>query len=287
MSNQMIFKRYELKFMMTKAQRDQVLQVMKTYMDPDPHGKSTIQSLYFDTPEFLLVRRSMEKPLYKEKLRLRSYGVATEDTEVFMELKKKYDSVVYKRREGMTEREAGSYIQTHVSPRESQIFKEIDYTLEQYKGLKPTVLLSYDREAYYAKDDHDFRMTFDENILWRDYDVDLKKGIYGTNVIDSNLVLMEVKVAAAIPLWLVRLMNELGISKTSFSKYGTAYQAILARDAGVEFAPVTLENRYVQEARLRRSPLYTGIGNQRRTNTDNYDFTNQNEAKLGGNFNYA
>lgn len=287
MSNQMIFKRYELKFMMTKAQRDQVLQVMKTYMDPDPHGKSTIQSLYFDTPEFLLVRRSMEKPLYKEKLRLRSYGVATEDSEVFMELKKKYDSVVYKRREGMTEREAGSYIQTHVSPRETQIFKEIDYTLEQYKGLKPAVLLSYDREAYYAKDDHDFRMTFDENILWRDYDVDLKKGIYGTNVIDSNLVLMEVKVAAAIPLWLVRLMNELGISKTSFSKYGTAYQAILARDAGVEFAPVTMENRYVQEARLRRSPLYTGIGNQRRTNTGNYDFTNQNEEKLGGNFNYA
>lgn len=228
MKNQMTFRRYELKYMITKEQKERLQKEMEAYMDPDPHGRSTIQSLYFDTPNFQLVRQSIEKPFYKEKLRLRSYGVANEDTKVFLELKKKYESVVYKRRESMSVEVLRKYLDTRLLPKDTQIFKEIDYAFKQYEGLYPAVLLSYDRAAYYAKDDHEFRITFDENILWRDYDVDLTKGIYGNRVVDENQVMMEVKVASGIPLWLVKILSEEQIYKTSFSKYGTAYKQMMS-----------------------------------------------------------
>ncbi len=227
MGNQMTFKRYEVKFMLTRSQRDIIQKAMLPYMNPDPHGKNTIQSLYFDTPDFLLARRSIEKPLYKEKLRLRSYGVANENSKVFLELKKKYKHIVYKRREDLRDCELQNYLRTRQLPKDSQIFRELDYTFERYAGLSPAVLLTYDREAFYAKNDHEFRITFDENILWRDYDLDLKKGVYGTPVLDSDKVLMEIKVAAGIPLWLVSLLSDLEVYKTSFSKYGTAYKQLL------------------------------------------------------------
>lgn len=88
MTNQMIFKRYEIKYMLNRQQYTALRSLMKNYMTADPHSPSTIQSLYFDTPDYLLIRHSLEKPLYKEKLRLRSYGIASPETPVFVELKK-------------------------------------------------------------------------------------------------------------------------------------------------------------------------------------------------------
>lgn len=231
MSEQMIFKRYEMKYMLTKAQRNLIKQEMKKYMTADPHGKSTILSLYFDTPDYLLVRRSMEHPLYKEKLRLRSYGVAGRDSTVFVELKKKYDSVVYKRRIGMTEKEAEAYLFQGRAPKDTQIIHEIDFTFDRYPDLKPAVLLSYQREAFYSKADHDFRITFDENILWREDHLSLCSGIFGTPLLDPDQVLMEVKTAGAIPLWLVRILSENRIYKTTFSKYGTAYTTLYQNES--------------------------------------------------------
>ena len=199
---------------------------MKNYMIADEHGKSTICSLYFDTPQYLLIRRSMDHPMYKEKLRLRSYGVADKDTTVFVELKKKYDSVVYKRRVAMTEAEACDYLLGRRQVMDTQITREIDYCMDMYKGIAPAMLLSYEREAYYAKDDHEFRVTFDQNILWRDYDLNLCSGIYGNPILKENQTLMEVKTAGAIPMWMVRFLRDNGIYKTSFSKYGTAYRTL-------------------------------------------------------------
>lgn len=182
MADQMIFKRCEIKYMLDITQAELLKNQMKQYMTADEHGVSTICSLYFDTPDYLLIQRSMEHPVYKEKLRLRSYGTADKDTTVFVELKKKYESVVYKRRIAMTE------------------------------------------------DDHEFRITFDQNILWRNYDLSLCKGIYGEAILDKNKVLMEVKTAGAIPLWMVHFLTENQIYKTSFSKYATAYRTIYARE---------------------------------------------------------
>lgn len=229
MGNQTVFKRYEIKYILTREQRDLILEAMKEHMIADVHGKSTILSLYLDTPDYLLIRRSIDHPVYKEKLRLRSYGVADRDTEVFIELKKKYDSVVYKRREAMSESQLEQYLASGLAPKDTQIMREIDFAMKRYPGLKPAVLLSYDREAFYAKNDHEFRMTFDENILWRDTDLSLCSPIGGTPLLAPDQVLLEVKTAGAIPLWLVHLFSEQGIRKTSFSKYGTAYRSIFTQ----------------------------------------------------------
>lgn len=226
MANQTIFKRYEIKYMLDTNQLSLLKNEMKNYMIADEHGKSTICSLYFDTPQYLLIRRSMDHPMYKEKIRLRSYGVADKDTTVFVELKKKYDSVVYKRRVAMTEAEACDYLLNHRQVMDTQITREINYCMDMYKGIAPAMLLSYEREAYYAKDDHEFRVTFDQNILWRNYDLSLCEGIYGNPILKDNQVLMEVKTAGAIPMWMVRFLRDNGIYKTSFSKYGTAYRTL-------------------------------------------------------------
>ena len=226
MKDQMIFKRYEMKYMLNRMQFEELKEEMEQYMIADEHGKSTICSLYFDTPTFLLIRRSLEKPVYKEKLRLRSYGVADADTIVFVELKKKYDSVVYKRRVGMTEWDAERYLLQHEQVMDTQITREIDYCMTNYEKLAPSILLSYEREAYFGRENHDFRVTFDQNILWRDYDLSLCKGIYGRPLLSEDQVLMEVKTAGGIPMWMVKFMSERNIYKTSFSKYGMAYTKI-------------------------------------------------------------
>lgn len=226
MKDQMIFQRHEIKYMISTKQLAEIKETLKEYMNADVHGKNTLCSLYYDTPDFLLIRRSIEKPVYKEKLRIRSYGVATPDTTVFVELKKKYKSVVYKRRIGLPEKEAMEYLSFQTLPNQNQISKEINYALDYYKQLAPSMLLSYEREAFYAKDNHEFRVTFDTNVLWRDYDLSLTKGIYGTPILAPDQVLMEIKTGDSIPLWMVALLSRLKIYKTSFSKYGTAYQTV-------------------------------------------------------------
>ena len=165
MAEQMIFKRSEIKYMIDEDIFRKLMEVMKKYMIADAYGRSTVCSLYFDTPDYLLIRRSLDHPMYKEKLRLRSYGVANESTKVFVEIKKKYDSIVYKRRIAMKESEAQRYLLHHEKVMSCQISDEIDYCMDHYEGLAPAVMLSYEREAYYAKDDHEFRITFDRIIL--------------------------------------------------------------------------------------------------------------------------
>lgn len=224
MAEQMVFKRREMKYMIDEDIFSELREIMKEEMTADEHGRSTVCSLYFDTPDYLLIRRSLDHPRYKEKLRLRSYGVAKDDTDVFVEIKKKYNSIVYKRRVSMTDAEAKRYLLQHEQVMDTQITREIDYCMKRYEGIAPAMLLTYEREAYYAAHDHDFRITFDRNILWRDYDLSLGAGIYGKPILKGNQVLMEVKAAQGIPLWMVRFLSERKIYKTSFSKYGTAYR---------------------------------------------------------------
>ncbi len=228
MAYQAIFKRYEIKYMMTKQQKEQLLKVMAEHMALDEYGRTTICNLYFDTDSYRLIRRSIEKPAYKEKLRVRSYGTATKTSPVFVELKKKYDDVVYKRRISMPENEAVKWlggkreIQHH-----TQISDEIDYVRSYYEGLKPVVYLSYEREAFYSKDGSDFRVTFDENILARETHLNLEAGAWGSPLLPRNMVLMELKTPGGIPLWMTEFLSAHHIYKTSFSKYGTAYETMI------------------------------------------------------------
>ncbi|MBE6741575.1 MAG: polyphosphate polymerase domain-containing protein [Ruminococcaceae bacterium] len=225
------FNRYETKYLITAEQQKAILEAVKEHIKPDEFGKSTICNVYYDTPDYLLIRRSLESPMYKEKLRLRSYGVANKKTPVFLEIKKKYNSVVYKRRIVTTQSGAKCFI-NKTSAQNTQIANEIKYFIERYKNLQPAVFISYEREAFYDKSDDTFRITFDKNILWRDWDISLSNGIYGNPILGRNQALMEVKCAGAIPMWFTKILSENGIYKTSFSKYGRAYQSILRRNTG-------------------------------------------------------
>lgn len=222
--NQTVFQRYEVKYRITRFQQYQLLELMRGYMVADEHGKSIIQSLYFDTPDFLLARRSLEHPFYKEKLRLRSYGVPKPGDEVFIELKKKFDGVTYKRRLALPCREMNQALLKGVPLTDTQIGHEVDFCRSRYRQLAPSLMLSYRREAWYGKDDRDLRITFDDTVLWRSDSLNLTSGIYGSPLLGTQEVLMEVKVAHAIPRWLVQFLSAHHIYKTSFSKYGTAYQ---------------------------------------------------------------
>ena len=221
MDDQRIFKRYELKFLLSEAQCKRLLKDIDEKILPDRYPTSQICNLYYDTPDWELIRASLDHPVYKEKLRLRSYGVPNENSKVFLELKKKYEDLVYKRRETFLLSSANSFLERPESF--SQITREIEYVLSFYRRLQAAMAIFYDRHSYVGAEDPSLRITFDRDILYRDYDLDLTRGIYGERALPIGTVLMEVKCAGAIPLWLCRSLSELGIKKTSFSKYGKAY----------------------------------------------------------------
>jgi hypothetical protein len=225
---QLTFKRYEIKYLLTSEQKNRLRILMDRYMVPDEWGPSTVCNVYYDTPSRLLVRRSAEHPDYKEKVRVRSYGIAKPDAPLFVELKKKYDDVVYKRRITAPNDAAMQWLgQKAEHPQDSQIAREIDYVLNFYGNLKPTVFLSYEREAYYCTDGSDFRVTFDDHILCREDALSLTEPVYGTAILPDDKVLMEIKCSGGIPMWMIRFLSQEKIYKTSFSKYGTAYQTLI------------------------------------------------------------
>ena len=225
---QTVFKRYELKYLLTPEQKEKVLAAMQPYMKLDKYGRTTMRNLYYDTDTYLLIRRSIEKPAYKEKLRIRSYSQADDNNTVFVELKKKYQQVVYKRRISLPYTDAAAWLSREKHPdKHTQIANEIDYFMEMYGTLHPTVFLSYEREAYYANDGSDFRVTFDDNILCRQDDLSLASDVYGTPILPEGKVLMEIKCSGGIPLWMTHVLSEEKIYKTSFSKYGTAYGMLI------------------------------------------------------------
>lgn len=228
MGYQSCFKRYELKYMLTLRQKEAFLAVLKPYMALDQYGRTTIRNLYYDTDNYRLIRHSIERPPYKEKLRVRSYCKARADKDVFVELKKKYKSVVYKRRLAMPEAKALEWLAgDDTKCPNGQIAEEIRYFRDYYATLHPTVFLSYEREAYYSLDGSDFRVTFDENVLAREEDLSLESEVYGTPLLPEGMVLLELKVSGAIPLWVTSFLSKNHIYKTSFSKYGTAYRKML------------------------------------------------------------
>ncbi len=220
---QSCFKRYEKKYLLTTEQYEAMRAGMATHVVPDEYGSYSIGNVYYDTPDYRLIRESLEKPVYKEKLRMRSYGVPGSRDKVFVELKKKYDGVVYKRRVVMEAQEAVRYLAGERGGDGSQISHEIDYFMKFYDPA-PMVYIAYDREAYAGAEDAELRVTFDTGLRARSTDVDLRAGDCGAPLLPEGLVLMEVKIPGTTPLWMARLLSENQIFPTSFSKYGTYYQ---------------------------------------------------------------
>ena len=219
-----VFQRIEVKYLLDDTQYTELRKRLEGMAAVDSYGETSILNIYFDTPQYTLIERSLEKPVYKEKLRLRTYGTATDDTNAFIEIKKKYKGVVYKRRISMPYSEAMDYLVNGKKPaKRSQISDEIDYFIKYYKGLRPAMAISYDRIAMAGIDDPDLRITFDTNIRWRTSRLSLKEGNVGKDILLPGQHLMELKIAGAMTVELARILDELNIRKTSFSKYGKGY----------------------------------------------------------------
>ncbi|MCK9857743.1 polyphosphate polymerase domain-containing protein [Paenibacillus sp. ATY16] len=227
-----VFNRYESKYLMDSQSFHEIYNRLLDYMELDEYNKNdqfySISNLYFDTDQHSIIRNSLAKPKYREKLRLRAYGVPKPDAKVYLELKKKVCGLVNKRRTGLTLDEAYEFVRTGVEPEpkpymNKQVIQEIKYFLGRYE-LQPKVYLAYDRIAMFCKNNRDLRITFDTNIRSRRYDLKLEAGDHGELLMAKDQWLMEVKAEKTVPVWLAQLLSELGMFRTGFSKYGNEYR---------------------------------------------------------------
>ena len=217
------FRRYEKKYLITAEQATALFKKIGDRMKPDEYGETVICNLYYDTPDFLLIRRSLDKPKYKEKLRVRCYGVPKSDSLAFIEIKKKVAKIVYKRRIDTTYEKAVEYLKTGETDTVGQVKCELDWFLKSYEDLKPRTALFYTRAAFFDTIDPELRITVDKDIFWRRDDLDLTLGAYGERLIDENQRLLEIKITGSFPVWLAHTLSELNIFPSSFSKYGRAF----------------------------------------------------------------
>ncbi|CQR58943.1 polyphosphate polymerase domain-containing protein [Paenibacillus riograndensis] len=230
-----VFNRYENKYLLDHAAYQKLYNDLLEYMEPDDYNKQhefySITNLYYDTAHDSLIRSSLAKPKYKEKLRLRAYGVPDQDTKVYLEIKKKVFGLVNKRRTSLKLQEAYDFVATGVEPEyreymNKQVIEEIKYFLSRY-DLMPKVYLSYERKALFCKNNRDLRITFDTNIRSRRYDLKLEHGTHGEYLMPQGQWLMEVKAEKTIPVWLAKMLSEHRMYRTSFSKYGNEYKQML------------------------------------------------------------
>lgn len=232
-----VFNRFEHKYMLDKKTFLRVLDIMDKHMVLDSYNKDhkpyTIANIYFDSPDDYLIRTSLSKPVYKEKLRLRAYGVPEPDGLAYLEIKKKFKGLVNKRRTALRLNEAYELIKTGKAPAlkdymNPQVLCELEYFLKIY-DLSPKLYLAYDRIAYFEKDNNDLRISFDMNIRTRRYDLRPEAGDYGEKLLEDDVYLMEIKTSLAKPLWLSHMLSELGIKRRSFSKYGTEFKKTISK----------------------------------------------------------
>ena len=224
-----VMKRYELKYLLNGAQTEYLRERLKGHMEVDEYGKTSIASLYYDTPSYQLIRMSVEKPQFKEKIRLRSYGLATEASPVFLELKRKAYGVVYKRRVETTIPLVKKFFSGDGDIcAGGQINSEIKTFRDHYKTLVPSCLIIYDRTAYFEPDG-DLRLTIDEAPRYRTDRLNLTESMDGVLLLNEGWTILEIKVQEAMPLWLAETLSTGKIYKGSFSKYGEAYRQQLLK----------------------------------------------------------
>ena len=234
-----MMQRVEMKFILTKDQLVAFKNALNGHMEVDQYGKTSIASIYYDTPDYLLIRTSIEKPIYKEKIRLRSYGLANDEHKVYLELKRKVEGFVYKRRICLNEDTAVSFLnkKSAMQNKDNQVSSELIYFRDHYQNLEPKIMVIYDRTSY-AEVDGSIRLTIDEAPRYRTHDLNLHTNMDGELLLEPGSAILEIKVQQELPLWLVHILSENKIYKTSFSKVGTAYRLM------------TNKQTYQQERRL-------------------------------------
>ena len=234
------FRRFEEKYLLTEEKFALLDQQLREYLIPDQFGRHTICNIYFDTDSFDMISWSLDKPMYKEKFRIRSYGVPSDEDQVFAEIKKKFEKIVYKRRIAATWQEVQDLIQngrhTHAdlsakgmrqleqqNKRNEQIENEIIWFMKRHQ-VRPKAFIGYDREAYTVRGEPELRLTLDRNLRYRTTDLDLRKGDQGDLIMPENPIVMEIKYPGTAPVWLSKMLSQLEIFPITFSKYGTCYK---------------------------------------------------------------
>lgn len=225
-----VFLRSEKKYLISEEAAEKLFNMLFPYLEEDPYGAGEVCSLYFDAPDFRIIRHSVERPDYKAKIRLRSYGVPVPGTMVYLEMKEKLGDTVYKRREPMTLEAAHAYVEKNVMPSNTQIMREIDWARHSSGFLMPMIYIAYHRSAYMAKTNPDLRITFDRNIIFRRDDLFLEDGIRGERLLKSG-VIVEIKDGNAMPLWLTSALSATGSLPITFSKYGEVYKKHIITEA--------------------------------------------------------
>lgn len=234
-----VFQRKETKYVLSQEDFHKFFHDLQKEMSVDEYGQHTILSLYFDTDDFRLIKRSIDKPVYKEKFRIRAYGVPGEDSLIFLEIKKKVNGIVYKRRIPMSYDEYLSWLECGEFPDEAgennlpiskQIESEITWLFKKNRTLAPKVLIAYDRVSLFDHEEGEFRVTFDQNIRYQNDQLGVIENDEGNLVAPELGVLMEVKALGAYPLWFVSLLDKYQIRKSSFSKYAETYERHLYRE---------------------------------------------------------
>lgn len=226
-----VFSRKEEKYIVTKDVYEKIVRECNNNIIADDYSNNSfyqICNIYYDTEDNNLIRTSLQKPKYKEKIRLRSYGVPNSNSKVFLEIKKKYKGCVNKRRTTFKLNEAYRFADTGTLAQAAdymngQIINELSYAIKTYK-IMPKVYLAYKRRAFFGADNAEFRLTFDKDIISRRSDIQLELGVFGERVIPENQMIMEVKYSERMPLWFIEILRKNNLTKTSFSKYGTEYQ---------------------------------------------------------------
>ena len=244
------FERKEVKYRLNAAQVRQMKRALEARMAPDAYGQTSITSMYYDTANRDMISRSLEKPLYKEKLRVRTYGPRSEAGTAFVELKKKHKGIVYKRRIATSpaaaqmlmagvpyERAisskplADAALQAQArSAKSYQIAAEIAACVRRNGPLYPSMAILVERVAWAPLPDargdeaRGVRITFDERIRYRNMFA-APEHRASVGLLAPGEAIMEVKVPGAYPLWLVQALDACGAYPTSFSKYGEAYMA--------------------------------------------------------------
>lgn len=230
-----VFQRNETKYLITEKQCTALLEDLKEHIRPDEFGDYLVQNLYYDTKNWDIIRKSIEKPLYKEKMRLRCYGTLTEQRKLFLELKKKYKGVVYKRRVAFPAiKKMNAEIRDLIEEEATQISRELAFHLFK-NPVDEKMYLSHKRRAFAGVEDKELRITFDKDIRYRIRDLDFKMPDVGTSILSADMVILEIKVGGGMPLWLTQALSKHKIFPRSFSKYGTCYADHLQRQrkAGV------------------------------------------------------
>lgn len=222
------FQRFETKYVISKEKLADLLAEFEEHLQEDEHAYSTISNLYYDTPTFQMIRESLEKPYFKEKLRVRTYDAEPDEmSQVFLEIKKKVRKIVYKRRISTDLLAAESYLAGGTGKlSDSQIKDEIDWLCQRYGGVQPMMYIYYNRYSMKGKVDPSVRITIDHDVTYRAYDLSLLDGKHGQPLLPDNHVIMEIKVPGAYPLWLSEILDRHQVYSSSFSKYGVAYKKI-------------------------------------------------------------